>query len=82
MWWPFSQRGYKYRDPDGGPHRDPTLSRMTIVTMGMSGCWSRSGGSSRIKLVDVLKVCDLSEGDTSRQEIALVKAPPVVHVTN
>ena len=55
---------------------------MTIVTMGMSGCWSRSR-SSCTSWWTCSRVCDLSEGEHIEREIALVKrAPPVVHVTN
>ena len=63
----------QHRDPDGGPTEDPTLSRMTIVTMGDERVLEQIQKQLH-KLVDVLKVCDLSEGEHIEREIALVKA--------
>ncbi|ART80212.1 acetolactate synthase small subunit [Oceanisphaera avium] len=68
----FSQRAYNIETLTVAPTDDPTLSRMTIVT----------GGDERQieqimkqlnKLVDVLKVNELSEGDHIEREIVLVK---------
>ncbi|MGO4997925.1 acetolactate synthase small subunit [Oceanisphaera sp. W20_SRM_FM3] len=68
----FSQRAYNIETLTVAPTEDPTLSRMTIVT---------SGNERQIeqiikqlnKLVDVLKVTDLSDGDHIEREIVLVK---------
>ncbi|MCR6554181.1 acetolactate synthase small subunit, partial [Aeromonas sp. CPF2-S1] len=69
----FSQRGYNIETLTVAPTEDPTLSRMTIVTMGDERVLEQIQKQLH-KLVDVLKVCDLSEGEHIEREIALVKA--------
>ncbi len=55
---------------------------MTIVTMGDERVLEQIQKQLH-KLVDVLKVCDLSEGEHIEREIALVRrALPVVVVTS
>jgi len=56
----FSQRGYNIETLTVAPTEDPTLSRMTIVTMGDERVLEQIQKQLH-KLVDVLKVCDLSE---------------------
>ena len=60
----FSQRGYNIETLTVAPTEDPTLSRMTIVTMGDERVLEQIQKQLH-KLVDVLKVCDLSEGGSS-----------------
>ena len=60
----FSQRGYNIEIPDGGPTEDPTLSRMTIVTMGMSGSLEQIQKQLH-KLVDVQNWSISAKGSTS-----------------
>ena len=72
----FSQRGYNIETLTVAPTEDPTLSRMTIVTMGDERVIEQIQKQLH-KLVDILKVCDLSEGEHIEREIALVKARAV-----
>lgn len=72
----FSQRGYNIETLTVAPTEDPTLSRMTIVTLGDERVLEQIQKQLH-KLVDVLKVCDLSEGDHIEREIALIKARAV-----
>jgi acetolactate synthase I/III small subunit len=61
----FSARGYNIESLTVAPTEDATLSRMTIVTAGSDEVIN--------KLVDVVKVVDLSEGDHIERELMLVK---------
>lgn len=68
----FSQRGYNIETLTVAPTDDPTLSRLTLTT---------SGDDHKIeqvtkqlnKLVEVVKVVDLSEGDHIERELMLIK---------
>ncbi|ART82153.1 acetolactate synthase small subunit [Oceanisphaera profunda] len=68
----FSQRAYNIETLTVAPTEDPTLSRMTIVTTGDERVIEQIIKQLN-KLVDVLKVSDLSEGDHIEREIVLVK---------
>ncbi|GGB49663.1 acetolactate synthase small subunit [Oceanisphaera marina] len=68
----FSQRAYNIETLTVAPTEDPTLSRMTIVTTGDERVIEQITKQLN-KLVDVLKVSDLSEGDHIEREIVLVK---------
>ncbi|WP_319783167.1 acetolactate synthase small subunit [Oceanisphaera sp. IT1-181] len=68
----FSQRAYNIETLTVAPTEDPTLSRMTIVTAGDERQIEQIIKQLN-KLVDVLKVSDLSEGDHIEREIVLVK---------
>jgi acetolactate synthase-1/3 small subunit len=72
----FSARGYNIETLTVAPTEDSTLSRMTIVT----------GGSDEVieqitkhlnRLVDVVKVVDLSEGPHIERELMLIKVRAV-----
>ncbi len=68
----FSQRGYNIETLTVAPTDDSTLSRLTLTT---------SGDDHKIeqvtkqlnKLVEVVKVVDLSEGDHIERELMLIK---------
>lgn len=68
----FSQRGYNIETLTVAPTDDETLSRLTLTT---------SGDDHKIeqvtkqlnKLVEVVKVVDLSEGDHIERELMLIK---------
>ena len=68
----FSQRGYNIETLTVAPTDDPTLSRLTLTT---------SGDDHKIeqvtkqlnKLVEVVKVVDLSEGEHIERELMLIK---------
>lgn len=68
----FSQRAYNIETLTVAPTEDPTLSRMTIVTAGDERQIEQIIKQLN-KLVDVLKVTELSEGDHIEREIVLVK---------
>ncbi|GAA3707308.1 acetolactate synthase small subunit [Oceanisphaera sediminis] len=68
----FSQRAYNIETLTVAPTEDSTLSRMTIVTTGDDRVIEQITKQLN-KLVDVLKVSDLSEGDHIEREIVLVK---------
>jgi len=72
----FSARGYNIETLTVAPTEDATLSRMTIVT----------GGSDEVieqitkhlnRLIDVVKVVDLSEGPHIQRELMLIKVRAV-----
>ncbi|GAA3545648.1 acetolactate synthase small subunit [Zobellella aerophila] len=68
----FSQRAYNIETLTVAPTEDPTLSRMTIVTMGNDRVIEQITKQLN-KLVDVLKVSDLTDGEHIEREIVLVK---------
>ncbi|ATG72703.1 acetolactate synthase small subunit [Zobellella denitrificans] len=68
----FSQRAYNIETLTVAPTEDPTLSRMTIVTTGDDRVLEQITKQLN-KLVDVLKVSDLTDGDHIEREIVLVK---------
>ncbi|PHI32649.1 acetolactate synthase small subunit [Budvicia aquatica] len=68
----FSQRGYNIESLTVAPTDDPTLSRMTIQTMGDAKVLEQIEKQLH-KLVDVLRVAELTESDRVEREIMLVK---------
>jgi acetolactate synthase-1/3 small subunit len=68
----FSARGYNIESLNVAPTEDETLSRMTIVTRGSEEVIEQIIKQLN-KLVDVVKVVDLSEGRHIEREMMLVK---------
>jgi acetolactate synthase-1/3 small subunit len=68
----FSARGYNIESLTVAPTEDPTLSRMTIVTSGSDDVIEQITKQLN-KLVDVVKVVDLSDGEHIEREMMLVK---------
>lgn len=68
----FSQRGYNIESLTVAPTDDPTLSRMTIQTKGDARVLEQIEKQLH-KLIDVLRVSELTEGDCVEREIMLVK---------
>src|ERR1700730_3223097 len=68
----FSARGYNIESLTVAPTEDSTLSRMTIVTSGSDEVIEQITKQLN-KLVDVMKVVDLSEGEHIERELMLVK---------
>jgi acetolactate synthase-1/3 small subunit len=68
----FSARGYNIESLTVAPTEDPTLSRMTIVTHGDDAIIEQINKQLN-KLVDVVAVLDLSEGEHLERELMLVK---------
>lgn len=74
----FSARGYNIESLTVAPTEDLTLSRMTIVTSGSDEVVEQIIKQLN-KLIDVVKVVDLNEGDHIERELMLVKVKAVGH---
>lgn len=72
----FSQRGYNIESLTVSVTHDPSLSRITLVTRG-DGRVLEQIIKQLHKLIDVLKVSDLTDGSHIEQEVALVKIASV-----
>jgi acetolactate synthase-1/3 small subunit len=72
----FSARGYNIESLTVSPTEDPTLSRMTIVTAGSDEVLEQITKHLN-KLIEVVKVLDLNEGDHIERELMLVKVRAV-----
>ncbi len=68
----FSARGYNIESLTVAPTEDASLSRMTIVTTGSDEVIEQITKQLN-KLIDVVKVVDLSDGDHIERELMLVK---------
>ncbi|PLC51624.1 acetolactate synthase small subunit [Pollutimonas subterranea] len=68
----FSARGYNIETLTVAPTEDSTLSRMTIVTTGSDEVIEQITKHLN-RLVDVVKVVDLSEGPHIERELMLIK---------
>jgi acetolactate synthase-1/3 small subunit len=72
----FSARGYNIESLAVAPTEDPSLSRMTLVTRGDDAIIEQITKQLN-KLVDVVKLQDLTEGAHIEREMMLVKARAV-----
>jgi acetolactate synthase-1/3 small subunit len=68
----FSARGYNIESLTVAPTEDPTLSRMTLVTIGSDEVVEQVTKQLN-KLIEVVKIIDLNEGDHIERELMLVK---------
>ncbi|NOT18616.1 MAG: acetolactate synthase small subunit [Sulfuriferula sp.] len=68
----FSARGYNIESLTVAPTEDATLSRMTIVTRGSEEVIEQIVKQLN-KLIDVVKILDLSDGSHIERELMLVK---------
>jgi len=68
----FSARGYNIESLSVAPTEDQSLSRMTIVTSGSAQIIEQIIKQLN-KLIDVVKVLDLHDGDHIERELVLVK---------
>lgn len=68
----FSARGYNIESLTVAPTDDPTLSRMTLVTRGSDEIIEQITKQLN-KLVDVVKLIDLTEGAHIEREMLLIK---------
>jgi len=68
----FSARGYNIESLSVAPTEDPTLSRMTLVTVGSDEVIEQVTKQLN-KLIEVVKVIDLIDGDHIERELMLVK---------
>ena len=72
----FSARGYNIESLTVAPTEDPSLSRMTIVTTGSDAIIGQITKQLN-KLIEVVKVVDLSEAPHIERELMLVKVRAV-----
>ncbi|HLR78774.1 MAG TPA: acetolactate synthase small subunit [Burkholderiaceae bacterium] len=72
----FSARGYNIETLTVAPTEDETLSRMTIVTKGSDAVIEQITKHLN-RLVDVVKVVDLTEGAHIERELMLIKVRAV-----
>ncbi|WP_454006704.1 acetolactate synthase small subunit [Alcaligenes sp. Marseille-Q7550] len=72
----FSARGYNIETLTVAPTEDDPLSRMTIVTQGSDDVIEQITKHLN-RLVDVVKVVDLSEGPHIERELMLIKVRAV-----
>ncbi|MBK1722562.1 acetolactate synthase small subunit [Thiocystis violacea] len=68
----FSARGYNIESLTVAPTDDPTLSRMTLVTTGNDEVVEQIKKQLN-KLIDTVKLLDLSEGPHIEREMMMVK---------
>lgn len=71
----FSGRGYNIETVSVGPTLDPEVSQMTIVTNGDDQVLEQITKQLN-KLIDVIKVVDLTEKEFVEREMALIKVAP------
>jgi len=72
----FSARGYNIESLTVAPTEDLTMSRMTIVTSGSDDVIEQINKQLN-KLVDVVAVMDLTDGEHLERELMLVKVRAV-----
>ncbi len=72
----FSSRGYNIESLTVAPTEDPTMSRMTIVTSGSDDVIEQINKQLN-KLVEVVAVMDMNEGDHLERELMMVKVRAV-----
>ncbi len=68
----FSARGYNIESLTVAPTEDPTISRMTLVTRGSEEIIEQITKQLN-KLIDVIKLLDLTEGPHIEREMMLIK---------
>ncbi|GIX30770.1 MAG: acetolactate synthase small subunit [Porticoccaceae bacterium] len=68
----FSQRGYNIDSLTVAPTEDPTVSRLTLITQGDDRVIEQITKQLN-KLIDVIKVVDLTDGDHVERELMLLK---------
>ena len=68
----FSQRNYNIESLTVAPTEDPTLSRLTVTTIGNDRVVEQITKQLN-NLIDVVKVVDLSEGEHIEREVMMIK---------
>jgi acetolactate synthase-1/3 small subunit len=72
----FSARGYNIETLTVAPTEDASLSRMTIVTVGSDDVVEQITKHLN-RLIEVVKVVDLTEGEYTERELMLIKVRAV-----
>nr|WP_086939765.1 acetolactate synthase small subunit [Thaumasiovibrio occultus] len=70
----FSQRGYNIESLTVAPTDDPTLSRLNITTTVVDDAAVEQIEKQLHKLIDILKVSNITENEHIERELMLVKA--------
>jgi acetolactate synthase-1/3 small subunit len=68
----FSTRGYNIESLSVAPTEDPSLSRLTLVTLGSDAVIDQIN-KQLVKLVDVVSMADMTRGDHIERELLLLK---------
>jgi acetolactate synthase-1/3 small subunit len=68
----FSSRGYNIESLSVAPTNDPTVSRITLVSVGSAAVIAQIN-AQLLKLVDVVAVEDMTSGDHLARELLLIK---------
>jgi acetolactate synthase-1/3 small subunit len=68
----ISTRGYNIESLSVAPTNDPTVSRVTLVTIGSDPVMAQIN-AQLLKLVDVVAVDDMTSGDHLARELLLIK---------
>jgi len=68
----FSARGYNIESLTVAPTEDPTLSRMTLVTIGSEDIVEQITKQLN-KLIDIVKLADITDGEHIERELMLIK---------
>ncbi len=68
----ISSRGYNIESLSVAPTNDPTVSRVTLVTIGSESVIAQIN-AQLLKLVDVVAVDDMTSGDHLARELMLIK---------
>ncbi|MDP9088432.1 MAG: acetolactate synthase small subunit [Pseudomonadota bacterium] len=68
----ISARGYNIESLSVAPTNDPTVSRVTLVTMGSDAVIAQIN-AQLLKLVDVVAAEDMTSGDHLARELLLIK---------
>ena len=68
----ISSRGYNIESLSVAPTNDPTVSRVTLVTVGSDSVIAQINAQLQ-KLVDVVAVDDMTSGDHLARELLLIK---------
>jgi acetolactate synthase-1/3 small subunit len=68
----FTARGYNIESLTVAPTQDPSLSRLTLVTRGSDDIIEQITKQLN-KLIDVVKLVDLSEGSHLEREMMMIK---------
>src|SRR6202046_992726 len=68
----ISSRGYNIESLSVAPTNDPTVSRVTLVTVGSDEVIAQIN-AQLLKLVDVVAVEDMTGGDHLARELLLIK---------
>ena len=77
----FHQRGYNIESLNVAPVDDGSYSRLTVATRGTESAVEQIMKQIN-KLIDIIKVADLTEGDHHELELALIKLSKLKNISN